>query len=101
MAKFTVEEPHQLAAAEVKQRLDGFLKRMAAKMGGTYAWGSDTEATITHSMAKAMVKIEPARVVVNVEGGMALSLIKGKLEPRLKDELAKALAAQASATPVA
>src|SRR4051812_17928947 len=101
MAKFTVEEPHKLAVAEVKTRLDGFLQRMSAKMGGSYAWGSDTEATITHSMAKAMVKIEAARVLVNVEGGMALSLIKGKLEPRLKSELAKALVPTAGAAPVA
>ena len=92
MAKFSVQEPHQLPVAEVKQRLDGFLERMSARMGGTYAWSSDTEATITHSLAKATVKIAPANVVVNVEGGMALSLVKGKMEPRIKEELAKALA---------
>ena len=101
MAKFTVQEPHQLPLPEVKQRLDGFLRRMSAKMGGTYAWASDTEASITHSLAKATVKIEPANVVVNVEGGMALSLVKGKMEPRIKQELAKALAPQAGAAPVA
>lgn len=91
MARITVEQPHALPAEQVKDRLDGFLQRMAAKMGGSYKWSSPTEASIDHSMAKAAVKIEPSRVVVSVDGGMAFSLIKGKVERRVKDELQKAL----------
>jgi putative polyhydroxyalkanoate system protein len=92
MAKITVEQPHQLSPEEAKSRLDGFLQRMSSRMGGSYKWSSPTEATIDHSMAKATVRIEPSRVVVNVDGGLALSLVKGKTEQRVKQELEKALA---------
>ena len=91
MSNFTVEQAHQLPIAEAKARLDGFLQRMAANMGGSHKWTSDTEARIEHSLAKAAVKLEAARVVVRVDGGMALSLVKGKVEARIKAELQKAL----------
>jgi hypothetical protein len=42
-------------------------------------------------MANATVQIEPARVVVNVDGGMALALVKGKVADRVRQELQTAL----------
>jgi putative polyhydroxyalkanoate system protein len=91
MAKFTVEQAHQLPLPEAKQRLDAFLARMATKMGGKHTWTSESEARIEHSLAKAHLKLEPTRAVVDVEGGMALALVKGKVQSRIQQSLADAL----------
>lgn len=92
MATITIEQPHALPTAEAQKRLDQSLGQLAHRYRGEFRWQSETEATIKHAMANASVRIEPARVIVTVQCGMALSLIKGKLETRVKQELEKALA---------
>ncbi len=101
MPKFTIEQPHALPLAEAKTRLESFLSRMASKMGGTYAWSSDTDAAIKHSLATAAVKIEAQKVKVDVDGGMALSLVRAKIEGKIREALADALAGKGGGSPVA
>jgi putative polyhydroxyalkanoate system protein len=86
-----IEQAHSLTAEVAKQRLDQTLAALAQKYGGQFTWQSATEAKLEHKLANASVAIEPARVVVNVEGGFALGLIKGKVEARVKQELQGAL----------
>ncbi len=92
MATLTIEQAHALSASDVRQRLEQLLTTLSNKYGGEFRWQGDAEAQLKHSMAKAVVRVEPARVVVTVEGGLALSLVKGKVEARVKQELQRALA---------
>jgi putative polyhydroxyalkanoate system protein len=91
MAKVVIEEPHALPPVEAKTRLDKTLAQLAARYGGEVRWASEVEAQLKHKLATASLRIEAARVSVDIEGGMAFALIKGKVEARVKQELQSAL----------
>jgi putative polyhydroxyalkanoate system protein len=92
MPKFTIEHPHSLPATEVKQRLDKLSERLSTKYGIDAKWSSDTRATFNRAGASGSIVCEPNKVSVNVDLTFMLSAMKGQIESRIRDELAKALA---------
>lgn len=91
MAKLTIEQAHSLSPDEVRKRLDAMNDKLA-KYGVNASWTSATEAAVSGAGAKGKILIEPSRVQVHLDLNMALSLMKGKIETKVRDELQRALA---------
>lgn len=92
MPKVTVEQTHALSQDEVKKRLDAMNERLSAKFGLDARWTSDTQATFKQTGASGSIHCAPGRVVVMVDLSFALTLMKSRIEIRIRDELGKALA---------
>jgi putative polyhydroxyalkanoate system protein len=91
MPKLTIEQSHSLPQTLVRSRLEALNAKLSEKYGIDAHWKSDTEATIKRTGATGSIKCEPTRVVVVIDLSFALTPIKGKVESRIRDELAKAL----------
>ena len=92
MPKITIEQPHALPPAEARQRLDKLNEKLASKYGIHAKWTSDTKATFDRTGATGSIACEAGRVVVHVDLSFALSMMKGQVETRIREELKKALA---------
>jgi len=92
MPKLTIEQPHTLSPAEVRQRLDALRARLSTKYGIDAEWKSDTRATFKRSGASGTISVEPNRVVIDVDLSFMLAPMKGQVESRIRDELVRALA---------
>jgi len=97
MPKLTIEQAHKLPADEARKCLDGLSQDLSDKYGLTSRWISDTECKVERTGASGNIKIEPQRVVVNLDLSFALSPIKGKIESRIREELEKLFAPQKQA----
>jgi putative polyhydroxyalkanoate system protein len=91
MPKFSIEHGHALGADEVKLRLQTLSERLASKYGINATWKTPTEATFKATGASGAIRCHNDKVVVDVDLGFALSMMKGQLETRIKSELEKAL----------
>jgi putative polyhydroxyalkanoate system protein len=91
MPKLTIEQSHSLPQTLVRTRLEALNAKLSEKYGIDAHWKSDTEATIKRTGASGSIKCEATRVVVVIDLSFALTPIKGKVEARIRDELAKAL----------
>jgi len=87
MPKVNIEQSHKLPAAEAKKSLDGLSADLADKYGLTSRWLSDTEAKVERTGVSGTIKIEPQRVLVNLDLSFALTPLKGTIESRIRDEL--------------
>jgi putative polyhydroxyalkanoate system protein len=97
MPKLTIEQPHKLPADEARKCLDTLSRDLADKYGLSCNWLSDTEAKVERTGASGNIKIEPQRVLVNLDLSFALSPLKGKIESRIREELARLFVPKASA----
>jgi putative polyhydroxyalkanoate system protein len=91
MPKLTIEQSHSLDPAVVRQRLDALRARLAEKYGIDAAWKSDTEATFKRTGASGSIHCHAGKVVITVDLSFALSPLKGKVETRIREELASVL----------
>jgi putative polyhydroxyalkanoate system protein len=91
MPKLTIEQTHSLDPATVRERLDALNERLAAKYGLDAKWHSDTEATFKRTGASGSISCHPDRVVILVELSFALAPVKGRVEARIREELATVL----------
>lgn len=92
MPKLTIAHPHKLDSGEVKQRLEKLNQQLSSKYGISATWTTPTRATFNRTGASGSIECGTDRVVVNVDLSFALSPVKGKVEERIRSELAKALA---------
>jgi putative polyhydroxyalkanoate system protein len=93
MPKVTIEHAHSLEPADVRKRLDALNARLAEKYGIDAHWTSEREATFKRTGASGSIVCHPGRVVIVVELSFALTPLKGRVENRIREELAKALTA--------
>ncbi|MCS6915843.1 MAG: polyhydroxyalkanoic acid system family protein [Myxococcales bacterium] len=96
MPKLTIEQSHRMSAEEARRCLESLSQDLSDKYGLTSCWLSDTEAKVERTGASGHIKIEPQRVVVHLDLSFALSPIKGKIEERIRQELARLFATQAA-----
>src|SRR5436190_266172 len=99
MPKLTIEQSHGLDPAAARQRLDALSARLADRYGIRSTWRSPTEATFDRIGASGTISVRPGKVVIQVDLSFALTPLKGKVESRIRDELAAALAPAPPAEP--
>jgi putative polyhydroxyalkanoate system protein len=97
MPKLNIEQSHKMPADEARKCLDSLSKDLADKYGLTCKWLSDTEAKVERTGATGNIKIEPQRVLVNLDLSFALTPLKGTIESRIREELSRLFAPKASA----
>lgn len=87
MPKLVIEEAHALTGDEAKKRVEALHKSLADKLAFALSWRSDTEAKLERTGALGSIKIEPQRILVNLDLSFALSPLKGKIEGWIRDGL--------------
>ena len=92
MPKFTVERTHSLEPADAKARLQTLSDKLSAKYGLSSTWKSDTEAEVKGTGATGKITCVPGKVSVMIDLSFALTMMKGKIEEKVKKELDSALA---------
>jgi putative polyhydroxyalkanoate system protein len=99
MPHFEVEIPHALSPDEVRQRLSGATGRLEEKYKVACAWVDDRLLTVKRTGVDAKVKIEDARVLVDMSLGLLLTPMAGPIKAGLVRELTSLLAAAPAAPP--
>ncbi len=87
-----IEHAHALEPDEVRRRLEGLRDRLAEKYGIDAHWKDPTHATFKRIGVSGSITCPPGKVLVQLDLSFALSPVKGKIEQRIREELATALA---------
>ena len=90
MAKIQIEKAHSMAVGEVKSNIDGMMDRMQS-MGIDLKWDGDT-LHLAGKGVKGKVNVSAERVAIDLNLGLPASLMKGKIEQKIRDGLEKHLA---------
>jgi putative polyhydroxyalkanoate system protein len=93
MPKLTIEQAHALPFEEVKKRLEALADRLSAKYGIDARWVSDREAQVKRTGVTGKITCGDTKVTVFLDLSFVLSPLKDRVENRVKQELATALAA--------
>ena len=88
MATIKVSREHTHDKDEIRRRCDKFMTKMT-EMGLKTDWQGDV--CKFSGPAKGSLTLGDKRVDLEVELGMALSLMKGKIEEQIKERLERAL----------
>ena len=99
MPKFNFEIPHQLSAADAKDRLERFIEGLEAKLGDSVknleqSWNGDTLSfgfrtfgiNITGNLG-----VEEDRVTVEGDLPFSAMMFKGKIESEIRKQLERLL----------
>ncbi len=89
MPKLEISHSHKVTAEEARKRIDTLNKELGDKYGLTSRWISDPEAKVERTGATGSIKVEPNRIHVFLDLSFAMTPIKGTVEKRIKDELAR------------
>ncbi len=89
MPKVEISQSHKVTAEEARKRIESLNKELGEKYGLSSSWLSDTEAKVERTGATGKIKIEPTHVQINLDLSFAMTPLKGTIEKRIKDELAK------------
>ncbi len=90
MAKIQIERAHTMQISDVKGKVDGMMDKMKS-MGVDATWQGD-DLQLNGRGVKGTVKVGADRVVVNLDLSMPASLMKGKIEEKIRQGLDKNLA---------
>jgi putative polyhydroxyalkanoate system protein len=90
MAKIKIERDHTMKVEDVKTKIDSMMSRMK-DMGVESTWEGDT-LKLKGRGVNGNVDVGNASVLVNLDLGMPASLMKGKIEEKIRDGLDKHLA---------
>ena len=90
MAKIEIERKHAKSVPDVKAGIDGMMERMK-QMGVDTSWQGDT-LNIKGPGVKGTVSVTASLVAVKLDLSMPASLMKGKIEDKIKAGLDKGLA---------
>jgi putative polyhydroxyalkanoate system protein len=91
MPKIDLSQSHALPIAEVRRRVDEVKGELESKYGLACKWDSDTQMSVSGKGVTGTIKVQPAVVAVNLDLSFLLSPMKGKIEERLKTQLAAKL----------
>ncbi len=92
MPKLNIEQAHSLPLDEVKKRLQALADRLSAKYGIEARWVSETEAAVKRTGVSGKITCSADKVAVFLDLSMMLTPLKGKVENRVRTELANCLA---------
>ena len=90
MAKIKLEQNHAKPVADVKSGIDAMMERMKS-MGVETTWKGDT-LHLSGSGVKGTVDVSASKVAVNLDLSLPVSLMKGKIEEKIKRGLETKLA---------
>lgn len=89
MPRINIEQPHSLSAADAKVKLDQLGQDLSSKYGLAVSWPKDTEAKVERTGAKGIIRIDPAKILVDLDLSFVLSPMKGQIEDKIREELRK------------
>ena len=89
MAKINIERNHQKSVADVKAGIDAMMGKLQS-MGVDTQWKGDT-LQVSGKGVKGTVDVTASQVAVHLDLGLPASLIKGKIEDRIREGLDKQL----------
>lgn len=92
MPKFQVEIPHSHPLEEVHARLDRARAKLEADYGARCTWEGEDRLVVTRKGLNASVKVEPARLLVDVELGLLLSPMAGSIRSGITRQLTELMA---------
>jgi putative polyhydroxyalkanoate system protein len=92
MAKLSIEQTHKLPHEEVRKRLEDLAARLSEKYGIDARWTSEREATVKRTGVSGTIQCGEGKVTVTLDLSFALLPLKGKIDERIRKELATTLA---------
>lgn len=90
MAKIQLEKAHSKPLVQVKSAIDGMMERMKS-MGVDAVWQGDT-LQLSGKGVKGTVAVSTQNVAINLDLGLPASLMKGKIEAKIREGLERHLA---------
>jgi putative polyhydroxyalkanoate system protein len=90
MAKIKLEQNHSKPVPDVKTGIDAMMERMKS-MGVEATWKGDT-MHLSGKGIKGTVAVTAAKVAVDLDLGLPVSLMKGKIEEKIRHGLETKLA---------
>ena len=91
MAKINITRSHSLDMSTLKSKIEDVMGAMASKYDLKWSWTGDTEMEVKRSGLNGTVKLDSDKIDINIELGMLLSALKGKIEEGINKELDKHL----------
>ncbi len=89
MAKIHIEKPHTMAVDEVRTKIDGMMGKMKS-MGVDTEWQGDT-LKVKGKGVKGDVVVSTSQVKVELDLGLPASLMKAKIEEKIREGLDRGL----------
>jgi putative polyhydroxyalkanoate system protein len=98
MPKFEVDIPHALPPDEARTRIAGATPKLEKDYGAKCTWQSDRELLVARKGLDALVKIEPARVHIELSLGFLLTPLATAIKTGISRELSGILSRPSATT---
>jgi putative polyhydroxyalkanoate system protein len=92
MANIHIERRHSLGRDGARGRVERIAVDLKRDLQADYAWQGDT-LIFKRSGASGTIRVEDESIVIDVKLGMALGLMKGKIEAGIEHNLDQVLTA--------
>jgi len=89
MSTIEINQPHQLDADSLKEKIESLSGEMKQRYGVSTNWNSDTEADISAPGVSGKVQVSDSNISMTIELNMMLSMMAGKIEEDIKKYLDK------------
>ena len=89
MSTIEINQPHQLDADTLKEKIESLSAEMKQRYGVSTNWTSDTEAEISAPGVSGSVIVSDNNIAMTIELNMMLSMMAGKIEEDVKKYLDK------------
>jgi putative polyhydroxyalkanoate system protein len=91
MPEIHIRRNHGIGLAEVKEKVDTIAQKLQNELQADYHWEGDT-LHFKRSGASGKIEVGTDYLAVDIKLGMALGLLKGKIEETVRTNLDQALA---------
>lgn len=88
MAKIEITQGHALPKPEVRTRMEKVQAELTEKYGLAFAWDGETQMKVSGKGVKGTIQLGDTQVSVLLDLSLLLSPFKGKIESRLREQLA-------------
>lgn len=89
MSSLCIKRQHTMAPDKLKSEVEALAEKLVDKFGGSYQWEGDKIRYAYSGGVKASVACTPKDVQVDVELGMMMSMLKGKIKSEVEGYLDK------------
>jgi putative polyhydroxyalkanoate system protein len=93
MPKIQIVQDHSVAPEEARRRLETFNTDLRERYGLEPVWTSPTQVQISRAGASGTLKIEPRQIHVTIDLPLAFTMLRSRIEERIKRELGYLFAA--------
>ena len=91
MSKIHIKRKHNLSRDQARARVESIAKDLKKKLDANYAWQGDS-LKFKRSGASGSIDVGEGVIDINIELGMLLSPMKGKIEQSINEQVKVALA---------